>query len=69
MIPACFICGSEYICGHREADLHAHWLRMGAEYPPTGRRDYTARKPVVRAFLNEGFRLSVTREDAERRRG
>jgi hypothetical protein len=72
MIPACFVCGSEYICSHREHELRVYWQRMGGEYPTAGTvasvREYRSKARPFPLPAASGFRVSVRAEDAFRRR-
>lgn len=63
-LPACFICGSETVCGHREAELISYWHGKGAtgaaetppEVVPMPERDrmrQNARRREIRAEAEE----------------
>jgi len=59
MIPACFICGSEGICFHREPELIPYWRRIEAEFRADQMRELDRRPP-----MREWLRIQAQKETA-----
>lgn len=80
MIPECFVCGSCWICEHREVELIPFWQAVTGDEPvKTQVRLETPRKlePLPETgklqtpvdFLKpSGFRISVSAEDSFRQK-
>lgn len=71
MIPDCFICGSSWLCSHREYSLVPHWRRIIADEAQDAREQSEAlrRMPPSREASRAPYKFLVnqlTKRKAER---